>query len=169
MLRCVRKPVYRGCLTLMYACGVRIGEAASLEVSAVDGVQRLVRVIGKGNRERHVPLPVPTLAMLRTLWKTHRHVRWLFPNVKGTQPVPRCTLYRAFRAARDAAGLPNEVTPHSLRHGYATRLLERGIDLRVIQVLLGHGCIQSTTIYTHLTEPMRASLHALLDDIMAGL
>jgi site-specific recombinase XerD len=152
----------------MYACGLRIGEAVALEVGSVDGANQLLRVIGKGNRERRVPLPQPVLADLRRLWCIHRHERWLFPNRFATGPVRSDTLHVTFAQVARAAGL-HGVTSHTLRHSYATRLLESGVDTRVVQILLGHANIASTTIYTHLTEPTRASLRSLLDRVMSDL
>lgn len=153
----------------MYACGLRISEAATLQVTAIDGVNGLVRVVGKGNKERCVPLPQPVLGELRRLWKTHRHPRWLCPSRTRNGPIGREALERTFRAAADEAGITKRYTPHSLRHGYATRLLENGVDTRVVQILLGHAGIATTAIYTHLTEPTRSSLRAILDKLMTGL
>jgi integrase/recombinase XerD len=152
----------------MYACGLRIGEAAALEVGSVDRANLLLRVIGKGNRERRVPLPQPVLDDLGRLWQSHRNPRWLFPNRAGAAPVGRDTLHVTFAAVARAAGIVG-ATSHSLRHSYATRLLENGVDTRVVQVLLGHANIATTAIYTHLTEPTRASLRSLLDRVMSDL
>jgi site-specific recombinase XerD len=153
----------------MYACGLRISEATTLEVTAVDRVNLVLRIIGKGDKERRVPLPQPVLDDLRDLWRTHRNPRWLFPNHIGTKPVNQQVLCRTFRAAARAAGIAHRVTPHALRHSYATRLLESGVDTRVVQILLGHVNIATTAIYTHLTEPTRISLRSVLDKLMAAL
>jgi site-specific recombinase XerD len=153
----------------MYACGLRISEAATLEIGAIDGPNRLLRIIGKGDKQRLVPLPAPLLDELRNLWRTHRHPRWLFPSREGANAVTPHVLGRTFRAAGRAAGIRQPVTAHSLRHSYATRLLEHGVDTRVVQVLLGHANISTTAIYTHLTEPTRASLRGVLDALMTGL
>lgn len=169
LLSAIRNPVHRACFSLTYACGLRISEAASLEISAIDGANRALRIIGKGDKERRVPLPQPILDALRRLWRSHRNPRWLFPNRAGSRPVGRGVLLRSFTAAAHQARLPGRPTPHTLRHSYATRLLENGIDTRVVQILLGHANIASTAIYTHLTEPTRASLKTLLDRLMTGL
>ena len=155
-------------MLLMYACGLRITEAATLEVTAIDGINGFIRVIGKGNKERQVPLPEPVLTQLRTLWKTHRDKRWLFPSPRQEGPISRYALWLTFKQAVQAAGITRRVTPHCLRHSYATRLLESGVDIRVAQILLGHARIGTTAIYTHLTEPTRASLKAILDKLMTG-
>lgn len=154
----------------MYACGLRISEAATLEIGAIDRANLQLRIIGKGDRERLVPLPQPVLDGLRALWKTHRDPRWLFPNGWRTGPVATHVLTRTFAEAVKAANLPGgrRGTPHTLRHSYATRLFENKVDTRVVQAFLGHENIATTTIYTHLTEPTRVSLRKLLDKVMSG-
>jgi len=153
----------------MYACGLRISEAATLEVGAIDSANLRLRIIGKGDRERLVPLPRPVLDDLRALWRIHRNPRWLFPNHLGPNSANQQVLRRTFQDAARAAGIKRRVTPHALRHSYATRLLESGIDTRIVQILLGHVHIATTAIYTHLTEPTRISLKAILDGLMTGL
>src|SRR5271154_6329691 len=153
----------------MYACGLRISEAATLEVGAIDRANMQLRIIGKGDRERLVPLPRPVLDGLRTLWKTHRDPRWLFPNHFGANSANQQVLRRTFQDAARAAGITRRVTPHALRHSYATRLLERGVYTRVVQFLLVFNHTATTEIYTHLTEPTRVSLKAILDELMTGL
>jgi integrase/recombinase XerD len=165
----IRNPVHKACFILMYACGLRISEAATLEVTAIDGINLLVRVIGKGNKERRVPLPAPVHKELRRLWQTHCNRRWLCPNRTGRAPIGRKVLWETFRQAADAAGITRRVTPHTLRHSYATRLLESGVDTRIVQILLGHASIATTAIYTHLTEPTRTSLKGILDRLMKDL
>ncbi len=153
----------------MYACGLRTNEARPLEVHSIDGDNQILRIIGKGNKERLIPIPTPTLKELRGLWKTHRNKRWLFPNQSGGNAISSCILYRAFKDALNLAGLPVATTPHALRHSYATRLSENDVDIRTIQILLGHADIKTTTIYTHLTEPKRKKLRDRLDAIMTNL
>jgi integrase/recombinase XerD len=164
----LRNPIYRACSSVIYACGLRAGEGTALEIPAIDGVNRQLRIIGKGNKERIVPLPKAVLEDLRKFWTTHRNPRWLFPNQAGDGPIGRGALGRAFTLAAHQAGIGG-ATLHSLRHGYATRLIERGVNLAVVQILLGHGSIKTTTIYTHLTEPTRTSLTRILDELMTGL
>ena len=157
---CITNPIHRTCFAVMYACGLRIGEAATLEIGTIDGDNGLLRIIGKGNKERLVPLPEPMLLSLRRLWTTHKSPRWLFPTRAATNPVGRGTLNRTFAAAAQAAGI-GSATPHSLRHGYATRLLENGVDTRVVQLVLGHSSIATTSIYTHLNA--RKAVGAAVD------
>ena len=156
----------------MYACGLRISEAAALPVTAIDKTSGVLRVVGKGNKERLVPVPKEVHEGLRRMWqaKDHRDPRWLFPNSWRTGPVATHVLTRTFAEAVKAANLPGgrHATPHTLRHAYATRLFENKVDTRVVQAFLGHENIATTTIYTHLTEPTRASLRKLLDKVMSG-
>ena len=129
-------------------------------------------MVGKGNKERIVPVPRPIHDSLRAMWRDqgHRNRHWLFPNKAGSAPVSTNVLVRTFAEAAQAAKLPagRRATPHTLRHSFATRLLEEKVDTRVVQVLLGHENIATTTIYTHLTEPTRASLRKQLDKVMSG-
>ncbi len=172
ILDSVRNPIHRGCFSLIYGCGLRISEAATLPVTAIDKTTGLLRVVGKGNKERIVPVPRPVHENLRRMWQAqdHRDRRWLFPNSWRTGPVSNNVLVRTFADAVKAAHLPagRRATPHTLRHAYATRLFEKKVDTRVVQVLLGHENIATTAIYTHLTEPTRASLRKLLDKVMSG-
>src|SRR6202041_145575 len=123
----------------------------------------------EGNKGRLAPLPQPVLKKLARLWLTHHNPRWLFPNRHGDAPINKRVLSDTFAAAAAAAGIQRGVTPHALRHSYATRLIENGVDTRIAQVLLDHASIATTAIYTHLTTPTRASLHSLLDRLMTGL
>ena len=153
----------------MYACGLRISEAATLEISAIDSTNMVLHIIGKGDKERRVPLPMPVLLTLRELWKTHRHSRWIFPNKTGGNHVSISVLYRSFTDAAFKSRIRPRPTSHTLRHSFATRLLENGVDIRIVQLILGHSSIKSTTIYTHLTEPTRLTLRNMLNNIMADL
>src|ERR1700678_3569106 len=153
----------------MYACWLRISEAATLEIGAIDRANLQLRIIGKGDRERRVPLPQPVLDGLRDPWKSPRGPRWLFPPHSGATSTNPRVLRRSFQDAARAAGITRRVAPHALRHSYATRLPENGVDTRVVQILLGHVHIATTAIYTHLTEPTRVSLKGILDGLMSGL
>ena len=169
MIAALKKPIYRGCFTLIYAYGLRIGEAITLPVTAVDPNQQLLRVTGKGNKERALPLTDSMLKMLREVWKTHRNIRWLFPSQAILTPLSYSSARAAFIKARSDCGFDRRFRPHSLRHSFATHLLERGVDIRIIQILLGHSSIRSTEIYTHLSEPLREDLRQLLSQTTEGL
>jgi integrase/recombinase XerD len=129
----------------------------------------LLWVIGKRNQQRALPLAEPVLLMLREVWKIHRNPKWLFSDRKGASHLSRSSARLAFNAARAACGFDASFTPHTFRHSFATQLLEKGIELRLVQILLGHASIRSTQIYTHLSEPLRRDLRQLLGDFFAGL
>ena len=149
--------------------GLRINEAVTLPVTAVDSKQLLLRVIGKRNKERALPLTESILDMLREVWKIHRSKRWLFPSRRIVTHLPDTTARAAFNKARSECGLDENFRPHSLRHSFATHMLQRGVDIRIIQILLGHSSIRSTEIYTHLSEPLREDLRQLLRQTTDGL
>ena len=176
ILKCVRVPVYRVCLQTIYSCGLRISEAVGLQVGDVDSQRMVLRVRGKGNKERQVPLAQPTLAALRQLWKTHRSRPWLFPQglrphwgARTAGPIQAQNVRRAFQLARLQSGVTKPACMHSLRHSYATHLLEAGVQLLLIQEILGHRSPRTTTIYTHLTDQVRAQVigpvQALVQDL----
>jgi len=173
ILSCVRTPVYRVCLTTLYACGLRLNEGRCLQVPDIDSKRMLVRVRGKGNRDRHVPLPDKTLEELRQLWRTHRS-QWLFParpraGSAGPGPVTASVLQAAFHRAREQSGVRKAAHVHTLRHSYATHLLEAGVNLRVIQEILGHATPTTTAIYTHLTQQVRQAVATPINDLMRTL
>ena len=169
---------HRVALSTIYSCGLRLGEALNLRVRDIDAGRRFLHIrAGKGNRDRYVPLPQRTLLLLRECWKAHRHPRLLFPakghNGQGaptaTEPMCRTTLQRAFRLAWQASGVKKACHIHSLRHSYATHLLEQGENLRQIQVNLGHKSPTVTAIYTHLTTLCQTQHQKRLDSFMADL
>ena len=129
----------------------------------------VLRVIGKGNKERILPLTESILQMLRNVWKIHRSPRWLCPSRRPLTHLPDATARAAFIQARDACGLDAAFRLHSLRHSFATHMLQRGVDIRIIQILLGHSCLRSTEVYTHLTKPLRDRLRQLLSQTTAGV
>jgi len=179
ILSCVRNPVYRACLTTIYACGLRLNEGRTLKVSDVDSDRMLLRVGGKGHQERYVPFSQKTLDQLRQLWRTHRAPVWLFPAMIGQRgkfnvyspdvPVNRNALQGAMRRAVQQSGVTKAAHVHTLRHSFATHLLEAGVNLRIIQNILGHRSPTTTAIYTHLTQEVRQSVVAPLNELMNGL
>lgn len=169
---------HRICLSTIYSCGLRLGEGLRLQVRDIDSERMLLHIRGgKGNQDRYVPLPERTLLLLREQWKSHRHPTFLFP-AKGhsglgaataTEPMCRTTLQRAFRLALKASGVKKEAHIHTLRHSYATHLLEQGENLRQIQVNLGHNSPVVTAIYTHLTSLCKTQHQKRLDEFMGDL
>jgi integrase/recombinase XerD len=168
----VRRPPYRVCLTTIYACGLRLLEGVHLQVKEIDGERQVLHIDqGKGGKDRYVPLPEACLKMLRGHWLTHRNPVWLFPSPREAenQPMSESGVQRAFRAAVQKSGVHKQATVHTLRHSYATHLLEAGINLRIIQSYLGHASPTTTSIYTHLTSITEAQTHHTLNEMVAGL
>ena len=168
---------YRVFFFAVYSMGLRLGEGLGLEVGDIDAQLRRVHVRqAKGGRDRYVPLPEPTLQHLRRYWSTHRHPQLLFPNPSGnaatvrsaTGPMDRGGVQAALKASRIECGIHKHLTVHSLRHAYATHLLELGVDLRSIQVVLGHYRPETTARYAHLTEVNRQQAKDRIEDLVAG-
>jgi integrase/recombinase XerD len=157
----VRVPVYRICLSTIYSCGLRLNEGRQLQVPDVDsGRMKLHIRHAKGGRDRFVPLAEHTLEMLRDVYREHRNKVWIFPaRTRGKQwlatmdhPIHQATLQAVFRLAYAETGINKPARVHTLRHSYATHLLEAGVDLVQIQRYLGHRSISTTALYLHLTE-----------------
>ena len=171
--------VYRVCLTTIYSCGLRLLEGATLSIPQIDAARMQLHIHGKGGRDRFVPLPEGTLLMLRSFWRTHRSPILLFPAVtrKGLKhslatdagPIHRSSLQGAFRRARGKAGIRKKAHVHTLRHSYATHLLEDGVNLRLIQKYLGHSSVRTTQIYTHLTREVCARAKNPVNRLMKRL
>ncbi len=161
----VSKPKYRAILLTMYAAGLRVSEAVALKVTDIDNRRMVIRVEqGKGRKDRYVMLSPKLLGILREYWKAHRTEHWLFPGAKGRHISTEAVRHVCKLACR-ASGLKKNVTPHSLRHSFATHMLEADVDLRKIQLLLGHRSISSTARYTHVAidgvEKTRSPLDSL--------
>lgn len=179
ILGCVRLPVYRACLTTIYVCGLRLQEGAHLQVADVDSARGLLHIHGKGRRDRYVPIPSGALTILREHWRTHRSPQWLFPGPvregtryfvpAGAGPISRSSLQSAFVRARRQSGIQKRAHVHTLRHSYATHLLEDGVNLRLIQVYLGHTSARTTQVYTHLTPEVRQTAVDPINRLMQGL
>lgn len=153
LLACVESRKYRTLLTTIYACGLRIQEALTLRVSDVYSSRMVISVIGKGNKQRLIPLSPQLLRELRDYWREERPREWLFPGVKPGKPLNQATVQNACRRAAKRAGLTIRVTPHILRHSFATHCLEAGVDLLTISHLLGHSSFSTTLIYLHIRRP----------------
>jgi integrase/recombinase XerD len=165
----IRKPVAQMALTIIYSCGLRVSEAARLRVEDIDGERRLLWVRdSKGGKDRCVPLSEPTLIQLRKFWCKTRTKEWLFPGREG-EHINIATVQGAFKAAVRESGINKSASVHTLRHSFATHLLECGVDIRIIQKILGHGSITTTCIYTHLTDKITDHLSKTLNHLMAEL
>jgi len=179
ILSSVRVPVYRVCLTAIYACGLRLNEGRCLRVSDVDSARMVLHVHGKGSKDRYVPLPQKTLEQLRELWRSHRSPEWLFvASPRGglqaaapepSEPIRAPALQGAFERALQHSLVRKAAHIHTLRHSYATHLLEAGVNLRVIQSILGHATPTTTALYTHLTQQVRESVNQPINELVNGL
>jgi integrase/recombinase XerD len=163
----------RTLLSLGYGCGLRASEVVRLKVKHIDSAQKIIRVEqSKGRKDRNVMLSPETLDLLRQWWKarpsrsdatTPLQERWLFPGRKTGQPLTTRQFNRLFHKTIEAAGIKKSVTLHALRHSFATHLLERGTDIRVIQALLGHDKLDTTARYTRVATGMIADIESPLD------
>ena len=169
---------HRVCLSTIYSCGLRLSEGLRLQVCDIDSERMFLHIRGgKGNRDRYVPLPQRTLELLRQQWRTHRHPTFLFP-AKGhghngaataAKNIQHTTLQRGFRLALLASGVKKDAHVHTLRHSYATHLLEQGENLRQLQVNLGHTNPAITALYAHLTSLCKTQHQKRIDQMMSDL
>ena len=160
-------------LSLAYGCGLRAGEVVRLKVGDIDSAQKIIRVEqGKGRKDRNVMLPLDILKLLRQWWKKRptRHdkgvpleERWLFPGRGSYRPLTTRQFNRLFHQSAEAAGIKKRVTLHSLRHSFATHLLEDGVDIRYIQALLGHSKLDTTARYALVATGRIAAIESPLD------
>ena len=165
------RPAWRS--VFAYGCGLRAGEVVRLKVKHIDSAQNIIRIEqSKGRKDRNVMLSPETLDLLRQWWKVRRgfdahttpvQERWLFPGRKPGQPMTTRQLNRLFHEAADGAGIRKRVCLHTLRHSFATHLLERGSDIRIIQALLGHDKLETTARYTRVATDTIANIKSPLD------
>jgi integrase len=172
---------YRVCLTAIYSCGLRLSEGTHVKVEDIDGDRGFISVRQSkgtmGKKDRNVPLPQKTLQLLREQWKSHRNKIWIFPSAGhgdkempyATTPLSNSSVQVAFRKALKNAGINKKATVHTLRHSWATHLLEAGINLRLIQTWLGHSTPATTSVYTHLTEKAKTVAAKTINELMADL
>ena len=170
----VSPQVYQVCLRLLYGCGLRLMEGARVQVPDIDGQRQLLHVHGKGGADRYVPIPEQTLEALRDFWRVHRSRDWMFPApgrsdliqagvISARTHLTRSSLQSAFRRGLKKSGVHKRAHVHTLRHSYATHLLEDGRDLRLIQTYLGHKSPLTTALYTHLTQEIRDQAKGSID------
>jgi site-specific recombinase XerD len=178
ILHAIHRFRYRVCLTTIYSCGLRLGEGTGLQVPDIDSAHMRLHIRhGKGGQDRYVPLSQRTLVLLREVWRLHRNPVWVFPAcdrhgatmTTATTSIPKSTIQRVFRTAVQESGITKPASVHTLRHSYATHLLEAGINLRHIQVYLGHRSPQTTARYTHLTLQAHTRVGGTINDLMRDL
>jgi integrase len=180
ILKCVRFQYYRVCLLTIYSCGLRLGEGCRLKVSDIDSQRMVIHVEqGKGAKDRYVPLPRRTLIELRNWYKTHRNPNWIFPAAgrpgkhdefsRAAIPTPINNVQTAFRDALRKSGVNKRASVRTLRHSYATHLVELGVNLRLIQEYLGHMSPKTTAIYAHLTDVAQNQANKIINRFMAEL
>jgi site-specific recombinase XerD len=162
---CVRSLMHRTILQTMYGAGLRLSEALNLKPSDIDSERMVIRVQqGKGKKDRYVTLSPTLLESLRSYYRTSRPKgEWLFPNRTGKYPVHQTAVQHACHEASLVARLGKRVTTHSMRHSFATGLLEAGTDLRTIQILLGHGSLSTTAVYLHIAVGASQSRREMAD------
>lgn len=169
---------HRACLTLIYSCGLRLKEATHLRVNQIDSKRMVIHIQqAKGRHDRYVPLPHSTLQLLRLHYKFHRNPLLLFPapgrgegeeSLSG-KALPDSSIQTVFKKSLRQVGIHKDAHVHTLRHSYATHLLEAGVDIRIIQEYLGHQSIQTTMIYTQLTPLIRHGIYQRINNLMDGL
>jgi site-specific recombinase XerD len=174
----VRLPRYKVCLTTIYSCGLRLQEGTNLRVADIDSARMMIHVRhGKGAKDRYVPLPERTLQLLRQYWKQHHNPMLLFPAegrnhidlARSTEPMSKSSVQDAFHAALQESGNNKHASVHTLRHSWATHLLEAGVNLRLIQEWLGHSSPATTSVYTHLTVKAEQLGAAAINQLMSDL
>src|ERR1700683_3004695 len=157
---------HRAILATMYGAGLRVSEVTSLKVSDLDRERRVIWVRGgKGHKDRQVMLAEPLREVLAAYWKWKRPVEWLFPGKKADCPIQTGSVFKICEAAAQKAGITKPVHPHSLRHAFATHLLDEGVNLLVIQALLGHAHLRTTAGYLHLSDSAVRSTKSPLESL----
>lgn len=165
LLNAVENLKHRTILCLIYSSGLRVGEAINLKVNDVDSARMVLQVRkAKGKKDRQVNLSEMILEMLRDYYKEYKPKQWLFESPDGGQ-YSQSSIRAVIRQAKARSGLKKPITPHILRHSYATHLLEGGTDLRYIQTLLGHRSSKTTEIYTHVSKRVISQIKSPLDDL----
>jgi integrase/recombinase XerD len=178
ILSSIRLPRYKVCLSTIYSCGLRLQEGTNLHVADIDSARMMIHVRhGKGAKDRYVPLPERTLQLLRQYWKQHHNPVLLFPAegrnhlnlARSTEPMSKSSVQDAFHAALLESGNHKRASVHTLRHSWATHLLEAGVNLRLIQEWLGHASPATTSVYTHLTVKAEQLGTTAINQLMSDL
>jgi integrase/recombinase XerD len=170
LLRATAGPKSRAALSVAYGAGLRASEVTALKIGDIDSARMTIRVEqGKGRKDRFALLSPVLLTLLRAWWREARPRGWLFPGRDPGQPLTTRQLNRACHQAAEAAGLAKRVSMHTLRHSFATHLLEQKTDVRVIQVLLGHKKLETTARYTQVALKTIGAVRSPLEDLVGDL
>jgi len=165
----IHEPKDRSVYMIAYGCGLRLGEIRNLRVSDIDSHRMMIRVQqGKGRKDRYVPLPEPLVLMLRDYWRKYRPKTYLFNGRFEDSPISNCQVQEKLRVYLVKAGLTKRITPHTLRHAYATHSLEKGGNIRVIQEILGHRSLRTTENYTHVAKNYLANAKSPLETVLGA-
>lgn len=166
LLEAAPGPKYKAALAVAYGAGLRVSEVANLKVADIDSKRMVLRVEqGKGRRDRNGMLSPRLLEVLQEWWLIGQPTTWLFPGLDPLQPISTRQLYRVVRDTAAAVGIEKRVSPHTLRHSFATHLLEQGVDIRVIQVALGHSKLDTTARYAHVASKVLRDVVSPLDQL----
>lgn len=176
VINAIKKERYQACIFTIYSMGLRMTEGLHLKVGNIDSTRMMVHIQkGKGQKDRYVPLPKATLMVLRKYWLTHRNQNLMFPSIAGVRKDPAnikttmdCgSMQKAMKSAVASCGIKKRATIHTLRHSYATHLLEAGVSLRIIQSYLGHTSPLTTARYTHITQLTQKDARSIIDEMMS--
>lgn len=170
LFSCVKNIKHRLIFMTTYSAGLRLNEVTHLRVSDIDSKRMTIRVQqGKGKKDRYTLLSPALLQQLRSYWKHHRPYPWLFPGRDKNTPLSDASVQSAFRQARIKAGIRKKASVHTLRHSFATHLLEQGTNLFIIKELLGHSSILTTLIYLHLQNNSKVTIVNPIDQLLEGM
>jgi integrase/recombinase XerD len=166
LIEAAPSPKYKAALGVAYGAGLRVSEVANLRVSDIDSERMVIRVEqGKGKKDRNGMLSPRLLVLLREWWLVGRPTTWLFPGRDSLLPITPRQLHRVVCETAGAVGIEKRVSPHTLRHSFATHLLEQGVDIRLIQVALGHSKLDTTARYAHVASKVLREMVSPLDQL----
>jgi site-specific recombinase XerD len=169
MINEIKSPIFKMCFTLLYCCGLRLSEGVNLTIGDVDMERKQIVIRGKGNKIRYVPIPKPTLKLLGQYIHDQIPKYWLFQSSRNEKPIHERSVQRLIKQLLVKTGIKKKAHPHTLRHSYATHLLEAGVNIKMIQLILGHSNINTTNRYTHITQISHLTLNKSITKIMENL
>jgi site-specific recombinase XerD len=166
VMNCTKNLKHKALLMLIYSAGLRISEAINLKIKDIDSKRMQIRIVSaKGKKDRYTLLSEKALKTLREYYGVYRPIEWVFEGTSGNGPYSSRSIQQILKASVTKAGITKPITVHTLRHSFATHLLEQGTDLRYIQSLLGHGSVKTTEIYTHITTSGFGKIKSPIDGL----